>query len=181
MTTISQLPKEINAPAAYPHMLSQLEGHQGYPQIITVEASVDSRGIGHEEALFGHELSELGVDEPAEISATFGETCKSEEGLSKGPRRIDQLGEGQNPGMNQELRGPQGTRYSNETKELLGNVRDRNDRPTSNFLPFSTYGIISLFRRVFASHAQEALRHSRRHGADTEAYVPIDTSSGRPK
>jgi hypothetical protein len=32
--------------------------------------------------------------------------------------------------MNQELRGPQGTRYSNETKELLGNVRDRNDRPS---------------------------------------------------
>jgi hypothetical protein len=86
-------------------MLSQLEGHEGYPQTITVEASVDSRGIGvtvqdvlrtiHENMRMpfpGRELSELGVEERAGINAT--ETCKSEEELINGPRtsRIDHLG-----------------------------------------------------------------------------------------
>ncbi|KAF8479945.1 hypothetical protein F5888DRAFT_902467 [Russula emetica] len=93
------LPKEINDPAVYPPMLSQLEGHQDHPQIITVEASVDSRGIGvtvqdvlrtiHEDM----RISELGAEECAGINTAFGETCKSEEELSKGPRsRIDHLG-----------------------------------------------------------------------------------------
>ena len=69
-------------------MLSRLEDHKGYPQIITLEASVDSRGIGgtvrdvlrtiHEDMKMpfkfpGCELSELGVEERAGINATFGE------------------------------------------------------------------------------------------------------------
>ncbi len=40
----------------------------------------------------GRESSELGVEERAGINATFKETCKSEEELRKGPRRIDHLG-----------------------------------------------------------------------------------------
>ena len=63
-------------------MLSQLEGHK--PQIITVEASVDSRGIG------------VTVKERAgiQVNATFGEIYKTEdsEELSKGPRRVGHLG-----------------------------------------------------------------------------------------
>jgi hypothetical protein len=86
-------------------MLTLSEGHQGYPQIITVEASVDSRGIDvtaqdvlrtiHEDMrkpFPGRELSELCVEERAGINATFGETCGSEEELSEGPRRIGYLG-----------------------------------------------------------------------------------------
>jgi len=85
-------------------MLSQLGGRQEHPHI-TVEATVDSRGISvaiqdvlrtiHEDMRIpfpGRKLSELGVEERAGIDATFGETCKSEEELSKGPRRIDHLG-----------------------------------------------------------------------------------------
>ena len=101
------LPKEdMNAPAVYPPMLSlKLESHQGYPQIITVEASSDTRGVGitvqevlrtlHEDlrmAFPRRELSKLGAEERAGINAAFRERCKSEEELSKGPRRIDHLG-----------------------------------------------------------------------------------------
>ena len=67
---------------------------------------MDSRGIGatvqdvlvqtiHENMRLpfpGRELSELTVEERAGINATLGETCKSVEELSKGPRRIDLLG-----------------------------------------------------------------------------------------
>jgi hypothetical protein len=38
------------------------------------------------------ELSKLDADERAGINAAFRERCKSEEELSKGPRRIDHLG-----------------------------------------------------------------------------------------
>ena len=37
----------------------------------------------------GRELSGLGVEERAGINATFGEISKSDEELSKGPRRIE--------------------------------------------------------------------------------------------
>ena len=42
------LPNEdMNAPAVHPPVLAlKLESHQGYPQIITVEASSDTRGVG---------------------------------------------------------------------------------------------------------------------------------------
>ena len=37
----------------------------------------------------GRELSGLGVEERAGINAMFGQICKSDEELSKGPRRIE--------------------------------------------------------------------------------------------
>jgi hypothetical protein len=101
------LPKEeMNAPAVHPPMLSlKLESHQGYPQAITVEASGDAQGVGvtvqdvlqtlHEDmktAFPRRELSKLGAEERAMINGAFRERCKSEEELSKGPRRIDHLG-----------------------------------------------------------------------------------------
>jgi hypothetical protein len=100
------IPKEdINSPAVYPPMLSlKLENHQGYPQVITVEASSDTQSVGvtvqevlrtlREDLIMPfprRELSKLGVEERAGINAAFTERCKSEEELSKGPRRIDHL------------------------------------------------------------------------------------------
>src|SRR5882762_1942925 len=91
--------EEINSPALYPPMLSlKLESHQGYPQIITAEASSDTRGFGVtvQEVLRTlredlrmpfprRELSKLGAEERAGSNAAFRERCKSEEELSKGP------------------------------------------------------------------------------------------------
>jgi hypothetical protein len=72
---------------------------------MTVEASVDSRGIGvtvqdvlrtiHEDMRTPfprRELSGLVVEERAGFNATFGERCKSEEELGKGSRKTDHLG-----------------------------------------------------------------------------------------
>jgi len=98
--------EETNAPAVYPPMLSlKLESHQGYPQVITAEASSDSRSVGvtvqdvlrtiHEDlrAPFPRrELSKLGVEERARRNFAFRERCGTEEELSKGPLRIDHLG-----------------------------------------------------------------------------------------
>ncbi len=101
------LPKEdMNSPAVYPPMLSlKLESHQGYPQVITVEASSDTRGVGvtvqevlrmlHEDLWVPfprRELHKSGAEERAGIDAAFRKRCRSEEELSKGPRRIDHLG-----------------------------------------------------------------------------------------
>jgi hypothetical protein len=101
------LPKEeITSPAVYPPILSvKLESHQGYPQIITIEASGDSQSTGvtvqdvlrtiHEDLRMSfprRTLSKLGAEERAEINASFRERCKGEEELNKGPRRFDQLG-----------------------------------------------------------------------------------------
>jgi hypothetical protein len=98
--------EEMNAPAVHPPMLSlKLESHQGYPQIITAETSSDNRGVGitvqevlqtlHEDLRMPfprRELSKLGAAERAGINGAFRERCRSEEELSKGPRRIDHLG-----------------------------------------------------------------------------------------
>jgi hypothetical protein len=101
------IPKEeINSPAVYPPMPSlKLESHQGYPQIITAEASSNDQSVGVtvQEVLQTiredlrmpfprRELSKLGAEERGGINAAFRERCKSEEELSKGPRRIDHLG-----------------------------------------------------------------------------------------
>ncbi len=101
------LPKEeMNAPAVNPPMPSlKLESHQGYPQLITVEASGDTRDDGvtvqevlrtlHEDlrmAFPRRALSKLGAEERGRINGAFRERCKNEEELSKGPRRIDHLG-----------------------------------------------------------------------------------------
>ena len=102
------LPKEeINSSAVYPTKLSlNLESHQGYPQIITVEASNDNRdvvGVTVKEVLRAlHEdlrmpltkrvLNSLSPEERDRINAAFGERCKSDGDLDKGPLRIDHLG-----------------------------------------------------------------------------------------
>lgn len=99
------LPKEeLISTAVNPPILSlKLESHQGYPQIISIEASGDSQFVTVQDVLrtihedlripfSRRELSKLGVEERAGINAAFRERCKSEEELSKGPRRIDRLG-----------------------------------------------------------------------------------------
>ena len=99
--------EEMNSPAVHPPMLSlKLENHQGYPQIITAEASSDARGVVgvtveevlralHEDLQMissRRELIKLGADERVGINAAYRDRCKSEEELAKGPRRIDHLG-----------------------------------------------------------------------------------------
>ena len=98
--------QEITSSAVYPPILSlKLESHQGYPQVITIEASGDTQGAGvtvqdvlrtiNEDLRMPfprRELSKLGVEEWAGINAAFRESCKSEEELSKGMRRMDRLG-----------------------------------------------------------------------------------------
>ena len=99
------LPKEeITSPAVYPPMVSlKLENHQGYPQVISIEASGDSQDAGvtvydvlrtiREDLRIPfskHELNKFGVEERAGINAAFRERCNSE--IGKGPRRIDRLG-----------------------------------------------------------------------------------------
>lgn len=104
------LVKHVFTPlAVYAPMLSlKLERRQGYPQgpqLITIEASGDSRGgvivqdvlrIIHEDLRIPfprHELRNLGVEGRVEINTAFGEGCKSEEEeLSKIPRKILHLG-----------------------------------------------------------------------------------------
>ena len=97
--------EELSSPAVHPPMLSlKLENCQGYPQIINVEASSDLRGADitvqdvlrtiHEDLrtpFSKRELNKLGGEERAAIRASFKERCKSEEELSKGPRRFDRL------------------------------------------------------------------------------------------
>jgi hypothetical protein len=95
--------EEITSPAVYPPMLSlKLESHQGYPQVISIEASGES-GVTVQDALRtihedlrmpfpSRELSKLGVEERAAIMAAFKVRCKTEEEFSKGARRIDHLG-----------------------------------------------------------------------------------------
>lgn len=83
------------------------DSHQGYPQVISLEASGDSRLRGADvtvqDALriihkglkipFPRIVScKLGVEERARIYTAFKERPKTEEELSKGSRRIDRLG-----------------------------------------------------------------------------------------
>ena len=83
----------------------QLESHHGHPQVISIEASVDSRGVGvtvkdvlrtiHEELrvqISIREVDELDHEERAELRAAFKRRCKTEEEFSRGPCRIDRWG-----------------------------------------------------------------------------------------
>ena len=86
--------------------LLQLESHHGHPQVISIEASVDSRGAGvtvqdilrtiHEESriqITEKELNGLDVEERAELWGAFKRRCKTEEEFSRGPCRIDRWGD----------------------------------------------------------------------------------------
>ena len=101
------LPKEeLTSSAVYPPMLSlKLENCQGYPRTINVDAFSDVRGADitvqdvlrtiHEDLKIPfskRELNKLGVEERTAIRTAFKERCRSDDDLSKGPRRIDHLG-----------------------------------------------------------------------------------------
>ena len=97
--------EEMASPAVYPHTrMLRLEYSQGYPQVITVDASGDSQGAEvtvqdvlrtiHEDLRKPSSKRELGTfargDQTA-IRDTFRKRCKSEEERSKGLYRIDYL------------------------------------------------------------------------------------------
>ncbi len=97
--------EEISAPAVYPHAQSlRLEYFQGYPQVISIDASSDSQGaeitvqdvlrVIHEDMRKASSKRELGTFariEQTAIRDTFRKRCKSEEERSKGLYRIDYL------------------------------------------------------------------------------------------
>jgi hypothetical protein len=99
--------EEITRPAMCPPMIPlKLDIHQGYPQVIRLEASGDSRLGGVDVTVQDvlraiHKglripfprgvICKLGVEERARIYAAFKERRKSEEELSKGSRRIDRF------------------------------------------------------------------------------------------
>jgi hypothetical protein len=100
------LPKEeIDSAAMHPPMLSvTLENHQGYPQLILVQASNDTPGIGitvqdmlkaiNEDVRKPsrrREWTKLRAEERAGVDTAFRERCKTEEELGQGPWRIDYL------------------------------------------------------------------------------------------
>ena len=95
----------MTSPAVYPSTQTlRLEYFQEYPQVITVDASTDSQGgvvtvrdvlrTIHEDLkkpFSERELDTFARGDQAVIRDTFNEGNKSEEDLSKGPRRIDSL------------------------------------------------------------------------------------------
>jgi hypothetical protein len=100
------IPKEeLDSPAGRPPVLSlKLENHQGYLQLINIQASSDSPDVGvtvrdvlraiHEDARKlspRHEWTKLNAKERKAIDATFLDSCKTEEELGHGPRRVDYL------------------------------------------------------------------------------------------
>lgn len=97
--------EELASPAVYPRTHSlKLEYFQGYPQIINIEPFSNYPGAYvtvedvlraiHEDLklpLLKREAINFARTEQAAIRAAFNERCKTEEVLSKGPRRIDCL------------------------------------------------------------------------------------------
>jgi hypothetical protein len=94
--------EEFTSPASHPPMaLLKLENHQGYPQLLTIQASSDSvitvqdvlRTI-HEDLRKPsrrREWTKLSADERTAVDGAFRERCKTEEELGQGPARIDYL------------------------------------------------------------------------------------------
>ena len=97
--------EEMTSPAVYPHtQILRLEYSQGYPQVISLDASSDSQGADvtvedvlrtiHEDLSKPSLKRELGTfargDQMA-IRDMFRKRCKSEEERSKGLYRIDYL------------------------------------------------------------------------------------------
>lgn len=95
--------EETTSPAVHPPMQSiKLENHQGYPQLLTVQASSDSQGVTVQDVLRTiHEdmkkpsprrgWSKLTAEQRAVINSSFKVRCRTEEDLSKGPCRFDHL------------------------------------------------------------------------------------------
>ena len=97
--------EELTSPAVYPHtQMLRLEYFQGYPQVISVDASSDSQGAGvtvqdvlrtiNEDLRKPSSTREFGLfsrgDQMA-IMDTFKKRCKSGEERTKGLYRIDYL------------------------------------------------------------------------------------------
>jgi hypothetical protein len=95
--------EEITSPASDPPMHSlKLENHQGYPQLITVQASSNSPGIGvtvqdvlrtiQEDLRMlsrRRERTKLSAEERVYVDIAFRDRCSTEEELGQGPCRID--------------------------------------------------------------------------------------------
>ncbi|KAI9452340.1 hypothetical protein F5148DRAFT_1289653 [Russula earlei] len=96
--------EDMASSAVHPPMASlKLENHQGYPQLITVEASSESpSGVTVQDVLRTihedfrivsrrREWIKLNVDERAGVDIAFRGRCRTEDELGQGPCRIDFL------------------------------------------------------------------------------------------
>jgi len=97
--------EDITAPASDPPMHSlKLENHQGYPQLITAQASSNSPTIGvtvqdvlrtiQEDVRMlsrRREWTKLSAEERAQVDTAFRDRCRTEEELGQGPCRVDYL------------------------------------------------------------------------------------------
>jgi hypothetical protein len=96
--------EELTSPAVHPPMpLIRLESHQGYPQLITVQASSDSLvGVTVQDVLKAihedvrklsrrREWTRLNAEDRLAVDEAFRDRCGTEEELAQGPRRVDYL------------------------------------------------------------------------------------------
>jgi uncharacterized protein DUF6699 len=97
--------EDITSSASDPPMHSlKLENHQGYPQLIIVQASSNSPSVGItvQDVLSAiqedvrklsrrREWTKLSPEERAQVDTAFRDRCKTEEELGQGPCRIDYL------------------------------------------------------------------------------------------
>lgn len=96
--------EELTCPAVHPPMpLIKLESHQGYPQIITIQASSDSLvGVTVQDVLRAihedvrklsrrREWTKLNHADRVAVDEAFRERCNTEEELAQGPCRVDYL------------------------------------------------------------------------------------------
>lgn len=96
--------EELSSPAVHPPMpFINLESYQGYPQIITVQASSDSLvGVTVQDVLTAihedvrkpsrrREWTKLNTADRVAVDEAFRERCNTEEELAQGPCRVDYL------------------------------------------------------------------------------------------
>jgi len=97
--------EEITSAASHPPMHSlKLVNHQGYPQLITVQASSDAPGVWvtvqdvlrtiQEDVRTlsrRREWAKLSAEDRAQVDSAFRDRCRTEEELGQGPCRIDYL------------------------------------------------------------------------------------------
>jgi len=96
--------EELTSPAVHPPMqLIRLESHQGYPQLITVQAPSDSLvGVTVQDVLRAihedvrklsrrREWTKLNAEDRVAVDDAFRERCSTEEELAQGPCRVDYL------------------------------------------------------------------------------------------
>jgi uncharacterized protein DUF6699 len=100
--------EDITSSASDPPMHSlKLENHQGYPQLIIVQASSNSPSVGItvQDVLSAiqedvrklsrrREWTKLSPEERAQVDTAFRDRCKTEEELGQGPCRMTTCGAG---------------------------------------------------------------------------------------